>query len=119
MQFSKPMIELVFEIRRFVSPELKPAIKLANPDLFSELQRYYHGRANAVTKALIKELFYLAGNPWPARLAHDQENPPQSVRVYRGQVQVHDKPTPASKAEEQATQKRKTRIYRRQVVTAP
>lgn len=114
MQYSKPMIELVFEIRRFVSSDLKPSIKLANPELFSELQRLYHNAADAVTRALIKELFNLAGSPWPDRLESNEPSTPQTLRVYRGGTQLIDKPTSETP---KAAIKRKTRIYRGQVVT--
>ena len=98
MQFTKPMIELVYEIRRFAPADLKPAVKLANPELFTELQGFYHLGANAVSKALIKELFHLAGSPWPQRLDAEHAEPPQqSVRVYRGQLRLDDK-APASAA---------------------
>ena len=116
MQFTKPMIELVYEIRRCSPSELKPAVKLANPELFPELQSHYHNGASIVSKALIKELFTLAGNPWPARLGEEAAAAPkQSVRVYRGQVQVEDKPTPSKESD--AEQKmRKKRVYRGQVI---
>lgn len=113
MQFTKPMIELVYEIRRFGPSELKPDIKLANPELFNVLHDYYHQGANAVNKALIKELFHLAGSPWPERLANAEANKPaQTVRVYRGQVQVQDKLQDTTKTEEN----RKKRVYRGQVI---
>lgn len=114
MQFTKPMIELVYEIRRFGPSELKPDIKLANPELFNVLHEHYHHGANAVNKALIKELFHLAGSPWPERLAAaDASKPTQTVRVYRGQVQVEDKPVERAKTEES----RKKRVYRGQVIS--
>lgn len=120
MQFSKPMIELVFEIRRFVGPELKPSIKLANPELFHELQTHYHQGSGAVTKALIKELFSLAGGDWPSRLENQAPPVAQKLRVYRGQASLDDKPSaesnPSARSNE-ADKKRKTRIYRGQVIT--
>lgn len=120
MQFTKPMIELVYEIRRLVPSDMKPAIKLANPELFSDLQHHYHHGANAVNKALIKELFHLAGAPWPARL----ENPAapvssQTIKVYRGQVQAEDRPLVGDKnsTQKDAQEKqRKKRIYRGRVI---
>ncbi|HEY7774542.1 MAG TPA: hypothetical protein VIC26_15260 [Marinagarivorans sp.] len=119
MQFTKPMIELVYEIRRVVDAELKPAVKLANPELFTELQSYYHESAGAVAKAIIKELFHLAGEPWPSRL--EDANAPaarQTVRVYRGQIHAEDQARtqdPSEKAAEKALQ-RKKRVYRGQVI---
>lgn len=113
MQYTKPMIELVYEIRRFGPSELKPDIKLANPELFNVLQDYYHQSANAVSKALIKELFHLAGEPWPTRLSTAQNaKTSQTVRVYRGQVQLEDKAPTAEKSAEH----RKKRVYRGQII---
>lgn len=113
MQFTKPMIELVYEIRRFGPSELKPDIKLANPDLFTVLHEHYHREANAVSKALIKELFHLAGSPWPERLADKEAaKPAQTVRVYRGQVQLDERATNEPRADES----RKKRVYRGQVI---
>ncbi len=120
MQFTKPMIELVFEIRRYAPSDLKPAIKLANPDLFAELQTFYHSLANTITKALIKELFYLAGGDWPSRLETSEvTTPAQTVRVYRGQVQMTDQlpPNPKTESTPLGESKRKTMIYRGQLVS--
>lgn len=114
MQFTKPMIELVYEIRRFSPSELKPDVKLANPELFSVLNGYYHASANAVSKALIKELFHLAGSPWPERLESQTAKTPQTLRVYRGQTQLEDKPP---REDHKANDNRKKRVYRGQTVT--
>ena len=123
MQFTKPMIELVFEIRRYAPSDLKPAVKLANPELFAELQVFYHSNANTITKALIKELFHLAGDAWPSRLEQAEPTAPaQTLRMYRGQVQMSDQVLPqAIKAQdsspiEERALKRKTLIYRGQPV---
>ena len=101
MQFTKPMIELTYEIRRYCPSDLKPAIKLANPELFQELQQHYQQGASVVCKALIKELFELAGDPWPNRLQGQQQAvPKQSIRVYRGQVRAEDQATKAQQTEQ-------------------
>lgn len=117
MQFTKPMIDLVFEVRRLSPSELKPAIKLANPELFDELKKLYYQQKSAVLKALIKELFALAGGDWPARLLRPTTQPiKQKVNVYRGQVMHQDSPPKNnSTANKEASQSRK-RIYRGQVV---
>ncbi len=113
MQFSKPMIEIVYQIRRFVPAELKPAIKLANDDLFEELRLYFHAGANAVTKALIKELFTLAGDDWAARLQQEQAPmPAQKVKVYRGQTIFEEKKPQPEKSKEEI----RRRVYRGQVI---
>ncbi len=117
MNFNKAMIDLVHEVRRRVPSELKPAIKLANPDLFSELATHYKSGSDAVTRALIKELFNLAGDHWPKRLT-DEDTPSQRLvsHVYRGQVQ--HVPTTAHPSQTVKTStKSSKRIYRGQVVT--
>lgn len=99
MQYTKPMIELVYEIRRRVDADTKPSVKMANPDMLKELAEFHHRTKDTVTKTLIKELLFLAGEEWLALL-----NPPvltesvslqskQVVKVYRGQtilVEAHD-----------------------------
>ncbi|MCP8899795.1 hypothetical protein [Gilvimarinus xylanilyticus] len=113
MQYSKPMIDLVLELRRRAPSELKPGIKLANPDLFYELADYYHQTRDAVTRALIKELFQLAAGDWPARLEKPEEKVAQQVKVYRGQVSLSESRKPA---QEPQPSDRPHRVYRGQVV---
>jgi len=101
MNFNKAMIDLVKEIRRRSSSEAKPGIKLANPELLSELLEQYHGSKDVVTKALIKELFSLAGDPWPDALKEQQQPDKEySTMIYRGQVryvETKKEPGPDSK----------------------
>lgn len=114
MQFSKPMIELVLEIRRRVPSELKPEIKLANPELFDKLNDFYHSKPNAISKALIKELFTLAGPPWTALLTEPSAAPKSAVNVYRGSVS--HQPKSSSTSGDQPNPPKAKRIYRGQVV---
>lgn len=115
MQYSRPMIELVYEIRRRVSADLKPGIKLANPDMFQELADYYHSSKDTISKTLIKELFSLAGEPWASSLDKAAESiaPRQVTKAYRGQVSLVEAKKPAA-ASGQGT--KPVRIYRGQVV---
>lgn len=124
MQFTKPMIELVFEIRRLVGPGLKPSIKLANPDLFAELEKHYNSGASTVCKALIKELFLLVGEPWNTRIGVTG-NPALTTRgagtraterLYRGQTQAQEIAAPKTPPKTPEERKRKQRMYRGQVV---
>lgn len=95
MQYTKPMIELVYEIRRRVDADTKPSVKMANPDMLKELAQFHHRTKDTITKTLIKELLFLAGEEWQALL-----NPPlltnpvslhkQVVKVYRGQTILVD-----------------------------
>lgn len=112
MQYSKPMIDLVYEIRRRVDPATKPGVKMANPEMLQELADYYQRSKDVVTKALIKELLFLAGDEWIEIIeGKTAEIPKQTVKVYRGQVSLVDAPLantqPAPKPQ---------RIYRGQIV---
>lgn len=111
MQYTRAMIELVYEIRRRVPSDLKPSIKMANPDMFHELATFYHQSKDVICKTLIKELFEQAGEPWTAVLsAHQPELPKQTTRVYRGQVTLTD-----TKPSDDETSKPK-RVYRGRVI---
>jgi len=93
MQYTKPMIELVYEIRRRVDANTKPKVKMANPDMLKELADFHYRAKDTITKTLIKELLFLAGEEWLALL-----NPPlltepiapqkQAIKVYRGQTSL-------------------------------
>ena len=114
MNFNKSMIDLVREIRRKVPADDKPGIKLANPELLSDLIPLYHASSNTVLKVLIKELFSMAGDPWPEALA-EQEAPKQRfiTKVYRGQREVI---AADDRGDEARAQSKPKRIYRGQVV---
>lgn len=97
MNFTKQVIDLVKEIRKRASSEDKPGIKLANPELLEELIPVYEHTTDAVSKALIKELFYLAGEDWSQRLEVPQAPPEPAngeprktyvTKTYRGQTQL-------------------------------
>lgn len=113
MQYSKPMIDLVYEIRRRVDAKLKPSIKLANPDMLQELADFHHHCKDTITRTLIKELLVLAGDPWTEQLEEPVVKPPQVVtKVYRGQVSLVEPPS----AEGPKELKKSVRIYRGQIV---
>ena len=114
MNFDKPMIDLVREIRRRAPSDSKPSIKLANPELLHELIPIHHTCGDTITKTLIKELFAMAGAPWPEALEEPKVVDTQRyiTKVYRGQTQLipvddedHNEPA------------KPVRIYRGHVVT--
>ena len=129
MNFSKSMIDLVREIRRRAPSEHKPGIKLANPELLSELLPWYQSSTDAIVKALIKELFTQAGDEWSQKLylLEHGEEPAESgktsdgvihkdgkryvTKVYRGQTQLVEVAT-----ESTAPAEAPVRMYRGQVV---
>jgi len=115
MNYTKPMIDLVQEIRRRVPSEHKADVKLANPDLLSELIPIYQQSTDAVLQALLKDLFNKAGEGWREKL--DVGNVPDEryiTKIYRGQVQL----IPAStQVTEEADKKSKPKkVYRGQVI---
>ncbi len=122
MQYSKPMIDLVYEIRRRVSSDLKPAVKLANPDMLSELAACYADSRDTVTRALIKELLQLAGPPWNRMLEEEKVDLPRQVtNIYRGQFSLVESGGQKTGSNAQAEQKaespgKRQRIYRGQLV---
>lgn len=117
MNYNKAMIDLISEARRRAPSEDKPSIKLANPDVLSELNKIYHNSSDTVLKAIIKETFNLAGEGWPDKLREAVEEvegvkgPRYITKVYRGQTQLIEVPPAA----ELSTPKSK-RIYRGQVI---
>jgi len=113
MQFTKPMIELVYEIRRLTPSEMKPGVKLANPELFNELIVHYHTGAKTITKALIKELLNLAGGEWSKSLEQQTKNKgPFQTKMYRGVVSLEEQ----AKNEQLKKENSKRRVYRGQVI---
>ncbi len=121
MQYTKAMVDLIQEARRRAPSEDKPNIKLANPDVLFELLKLYQKSSDAIFKALVKEVFNLAGDPWPDRLDAKPEEKnevaqnkvPEGyvVKVYRGQT-VLERRANADKPESS----RPKRMYRGQVV---
>lgn len=99
MQYTKPMIDLVYEIRRRVDANMKPSVKMANPDVLKELAEYHHHTKDNITKTLIKELLFLAGPTWvallePTKSSNEKpsDHPKQVVKVYRGQTTLVEAP---------------------------
>lgn len=122
MQYTKPMIDLVYEIRRRVSSNMKPGVKLANPELLKELASYYQESQDTITKTLIKELLHLAGGHWasllePAANSETLETTKQLVKVYRGQtILVEANHAPRLIDEAMPVAAKPTRLYRGQPV---
>ena len=131
INFDRAMIELVREIRRRVPSDIKPGIKLANPDILNELTDVYFSTQDVILKTLIKELFERAGEPWPTRLLKEEATPQYQAKVYRGNTQLTETPRSEAKPsdtkennsanpEEATSQKpnKRTRIYRGRVIPA-
>jgi len=120
MNFSKAMIDLISEARRRAPSEDKPSIKLANPHILNELHTLYHNSQDEVIKAIIKEAFLLAGDPWPEKLLQkepsEQPDIKYATRVYRGQTQLVEIKQDDAVDEPNVTATKPKRIYRGQVV---
>ena len=115
MNFTRAMIDLAKEIRRRAPSEIKPTLKMANPEFFNDLSELFKNTNDAVLKALIKEICELAGDPW-SKVLEEPEKKPAVLRAYRGQIEYAE-PEHASQS---ATEKKSTtvRIYRGQIVNA-
>lgn len=79
MIFTRPMIDLAKEVRRRAPTELKPSIKMANPEMFDLLIELYKNSKDAVFRALVKELVSMAGEPWKSTLI-EQDAPKQNTQ---------------------------------------
>jgi len=133
MNYTKPMIDLVLEIRRRAPSGAKPVIKLANPDLLSELIPIYRDTTDNILRTMTRKLFVMAGDDWVGKLNQGSEDESRkdvkkvygshssaikvSSHVEKATVQRSDKVgvTTARKAP-RGTPTRSQRIYRGQVV---
>jgi hypothetical protein len=123
MHYTKALVDLIQEARRRAPSEDKPSIKLANPDVLFELLRLYQKSSDAVFKALVKEIFSQAGDPWPARLekAPKEAGPDEVpegyvVKVYRGQRILERRDKSSANADKKETDRPK-RMYRGQAIS--
>lgn len=112
MQYSKLMIEYIFEIRKVAPAPLKSRIKLADPNLLDLLADAYSKLQDRRIKERIEQLMSLAGPAWLS-LLHSPGSAPKNyqTKTYRGQA--NNQPaqiTPRSKTGS------KHIIYRGQVV---
>ena len=114
MIFTKPMIDLVQEIRKRVPSEHKSSIKLSDPNLLNVLIPIHRSCSDAILQALLKDLFFKAGEDWLDKLeAGEIQKEKYVTRVYRGQVQL----VPVSKeTSEKASVKTSRKVYRGQVI---
>ena len=114
MIFTKPIIDLIKEIRRHVPAEMKPGIKLANPEVLDEIIILYHESNDTILRALVKELCFLAGSEWSDRLIVPQKEEQRYVtKVYRGQTEL----VPVqSESTEEISSSKPVRVYRGAIV---
>ncbi len=115
MQYSKPMIDLVLQIRKIVPTDIKPQIKLGNPELLDYLLEVYPLLENPPLRARLTRLFELAGPEWVTAAAALLTPAPEALpaaRLYRGQTVLDDAQTGDG-----AASKPKTITYRGRVVT--
>lgn len=134
MNYSRVMVDLVFEIRRRVPSDFKPSVKLANPELLIELIEHVRSNRDIILHALVRELLAQAGDEWLEQL--DAE-PDRAVaheslisKIYRGSVILETAPrheprakreTPAAapaaaSSSAPAAPTRPQRIYRGQII---
>lgn len=111
VKYDRAMIALLREIRRHVASDVKPSIKLANPNLLYELRDIYRAADDVVVNALIKEMYFKAGPEWMTQLEEaiiEEKN--LTLKVYRGSREVAER---AERAPEQGSEtKKKPKMYR-------
>lgn len=83
MMYTKSMIEHVQQIRKMVPLEVRPRIRLANPDLLDQLSNLYWELQDSLVNEKIETLMKLAGPAW-VDLLHAKPSPPHCKRTYRG-----------------------------------
>ena len=112
MLYSKAMIDLIHEARKRVPAEVKPMIKLANPDLLEEFYNVYQESDDTILKLIISDLFELAGEPWTGILIEDDR--PNEVES-RGLMKFFENSLQSKVIPGRG--KTKQRIYRGQLIT--
>lgn len=121
MQYTKPMIDQVFQIRKTVPDHLRAQIKLANPQLLDILADLYRDLHDKLLREHIKKLMSMAGPSWLSQLENPTllSRPHHNQQVYRGQVRQQEE-TPKAEAnipsKPTVAPKEKIVIYRGQVV---
>lgn len=120
MNYSRPMIDLVYEIRRRVPSEYKPGVKLANPELLTELTQLVNEHQDIILHALVRELLSLAGEEWISQLdkpplptAHTKAD---TTLAYRGQLAASPESSQTVVSAETDAHK-PVRIYRGQIIS--
>jgi hypothetical protein len=88
MQYTKPMIDQVLQIRKAAPDHLRAQIKLANPELLDVLANIYRSLQDKLLRELIQQLMSMAGPAWLALLENPapESRPNHSQQIYRGQV---------------------------------
>lgn len=103
MQYTKAMIDLVFQIRKSAPEELRSNIKLSNPELLGFLADSYLKLEELRLRSLIQQLLALAGPAWSAlvsdtygsdkrfdRRETSAPSPSAKQKLYRGQSSGSD-----------------------------
>lgn len=120
MQYTKPMIDQVFQIRKAAPDHLRAQIKLANPNLLDVLADAYRELHDGILRDLIQQLMSMAGPSGLSLL----ENPAAESRsnhnqqFYRGQPRTAEPNTTnaPSKSTPPSNTPGKNIIYRGRIV---
>lgn len=114
------MIDLVRELRKRAPSDAKPGLKLANPEMMSDVIDWYNQSNDVVVKALVKELCLHAGAEWLERLSQGVSSDSAQgelthtrekrfiTRTYRGQTSLIEAPSQQESRQKQTVQ----RVYR-------
>lgn len=113
MQYTKTMIDLIFQIRKSAPAPIRPRIKLSSPTLLDTLLDIYKVVDDKQLKILIYELLTHAGQAWVNRLTSPPDIPVLTA--------VASKPieTEEQKPSKPMERKEKVVIYRGQRMVVP
>jgi hypothetical protein len=118
MQYTKPMIDHVFMIRKIVPDTLRTQIKLANPNLLDVMADVYREIQDALLRDLIRQLMSMAGPSWLSLLEDHIREPSanHSQQVYRGHALPQEQVDDTKPQKIRAATREKTVIYRGQTL---
>jgi hypothetical protein len=125
MQYTKSMIDLIFQIRKAAPAPIRPRIKLSSSSLLVTLTEIYSLIDDQSLRMMIFELMSQAGPEWVRRLrANSSEQQPQQLPVLTQQVasssnSAQAAPTPSSDRQEPAEIREKVVIYRGRRLVVP
>lgn len=112
MMYTKSMIEHVQQIRKMLPNDMRPQIRLANPDLLDQLSELYWELPDLLIKEKIERLMHQAGPAWADLLQRQDKPHPRASRTYRG-VELPE--TPKQKPDRKNPHKSKL-MYRGQPI---
>lgn len=115
MMYTRSMIEHVQQIRKMLPIDMRPHVRLANPDLLDQLSDLYWELQDKLIKEKIEKLMSLAGPAWLDLLHNRQQSSEHTRCTYRG-VALPDTPARTAKTASSENAGKRKLMYRGQPV---